>query len=284
MPKQGSKSGKSSKTARVLNLLTDPDSIEEPAEEAEAPAKPSAAKLPDDRKTQAKIRGALEQELAAEAPTPPAKPRPASPKSASALRAAAPVAEDPEAPAEHPAAPARRPIPPKPATIRPVSFPAIEADVEPEITAPAKPVAPRAPTPPKPAVAAPAPAPAPDPAPAFTVPTPQAPLQAAVAELHTAMEKAPDEYICYNVTQALVEDKADKYIRMFGLCSCNRCRIDVIALALSNLPAKYVVAKPDELIPRLSMYEQKYNAAVVTQVMSACKKVLDRPHHVREQN
>ena len=133
MPKQGSKSGKSSKTARVLNLLTDPDSIEDPAEETEA--SPSAAKLPDDRKTQAKIRGALEQELAAEAPTPPAKPRPASPKSASALRAAAPVAEDPEAPAEHPAAPARRPIPPKPATIRPVSFPTIEADEEPEAAA-----------------------------------------------------------------------------------------------------------------------------------------------------
>jgi len=284
MPKQGSKSGKSSKTARVLNLLTDPDSIEESAEETEA--SPSAPKLPDDRKTQARIRGALEQELAAEAPMPPAKPRPAPPKSAGALRTAAPAAEEPEAPAEHPAAPARRPIPPKPATIRPVSFPTIEADEEPEAAAPAKPVAPRAPAAPKPVAPTPAPAPAPDPAPApaFTVPAPRAPLQAAMAELHTAMEKDPDEYICYNVTQALVEDKADKYIRMFGLCSCNRCRIDVIALALSNLPAKYVVAKPDELIPRLSMYEQKYNAAVVTQVMSACKKVLDRPHHVREQN
>ena len=78
-----------------------------------------------------------------------------------------------------------------------------------------------------------------------------------------------------------MEDKADKYIKMFGLCTCNRCRIDVIALALSNLPAKYVVAKPHELIPRLSMYEQKYNAAVVTQVMSACRKVLERPHHER---
>ncbi|MBQ9648051.1 MAG: late competence development ComFB family protein, partial [Oscillospiraceae bacterium] len=110
-----------------------------------------------------------------------------------------------------------------------------------------------------------------------------APMQAATDELRAAGDKDPDEYLCFNVTQALVEDKADKYIKMFGLCSCARCRIDVIALALSNLPAKYVVAKPHELIPRLSMYEQKYNAAVVTQVMSACRKVLDRPHHVREQ-
>ena len=96
-----------------------------------------------------------------------------------------------------------------------------------------------------------------------------------------ALEQSEEEFVCFNVTQALVEDKADKYIRMFGMCACARCRIDVIALALSSLPAKYVVAKPHELVPRLSMYEQKYNAAVVTQVMSACKKVLDRPHHSR---
>ena len=269
MPKQGSKSGKSSKTARVLNLLTDPDAVEDAAEETEASEKPaSSAKLADDRKTQAKIRGALEMELAGEAPVAPVRARPTPPKPA-ALRKSAPVElpeidDEEEAPVERPAAPARRPIPPKPAAAAPAR------------EAPAAPV--RETPPPKEE------APAPAPAPIFTVPTPQEPLQAAVAELRSAVEKDPNEYICYNVTQALVEDKADKYIKMFGLCGCNRCRIDVIALALSNLPAKYVVAKPDELIPRLSMYEQKYNAAVVTQVMSACKKVLDRPHHVREQN
>lgn len=273
MPKQGSKSGKSSKTARVLNLLTDPDAVEDAAEENEAPEKPANnAKLADDRKTQAKIRGALEMELAGEAPIAPVRAKPVPPKPAplrKPMPAELPEIDDEEAedelPAERPAAPARRPIPPKPAAAAPA--------------APASPTSPVRETP-APKEESPVPAPAPK----FSVPTPQEPMQAAMAELRSAVEKDPDEYICYNVTQALVEDKADKYIRMFGLCSCNRCRIDVIALALSNLPAKYVVAKPDELIPRLSMYEQKYNAAVVTQVMSACKKVLDRPHHVREQN
>ena len=191
--KQGSKS-KSSKTARVLNLLTDPDSAMG-GESAEASAESAAesARLADDRRTQARIRGALEQELTDAAPRAPAAP-------------------------------------------------------EPVFAAPAQ---------------------------------PQSPLQGHIEELRTAGDKEPDEYICFNVTQALVENKADKYIKMFGLCTCNRCRIDVIALALSNLPAKYVVAKPHELIPRLSMYEQKYNAAVVTQVMSACRKVLERPHHER---
>lgn len=94
-------------------------------------------------------------------------------------------------------------------------------------------------------------------------------------------EDNDDDYICFNVTQALVEDKTDKYMKMFGMCTCNRCRIDVIALALSGLPAKYVVARPKDMVPRLSIYEAKYSAAVITQVMKACKKVIDLPHHKR---
>ena len=245
MPKPSSKSGKSSKTARVLNLLTDPESAEETAAQpAAAENAAESAKLADDRRTQAKIRGALEMELAESAA--PARPVRARPTKAPST----PAAPKP-APSVREAVPAEMPV----------------FTEEPAEAAPA-----------------PAPAPAPTPEPVFRKPAPpQAPMQAAVNELRTAGDKDPDEYICFNVTQALVEDKADKYIKMFGLCSCARCRIDVIALALSNLPAKYVVAKPHELIQRLSMYEQKYNAAVVTQVMSACRKVLDRPHHVREQ-
>ena len=220
MPNKGFKSGKSSKTARVLNLLTDPESVETAVEPAPAAISPAdSARLADDRRTQARIRGALEQELADSAPSAP---------------------HAPEAPAS--------------VSVTPAVMPDFSRETEdmPEAS--------------------------------LSAPTqPQTPLQAHMEQLRTAGEQEPDEYICFNVTQALVEDKADKYIKMFGLCGCNRCRIDVIALALSNLPAKYVVAKPHELIPRLSMYEQKYNAAVVTQVMSACRKVLDRPHHERSQ-
>ena len=215
------KTGKSNKTARVLNLLTDPDAVEESAAGA-AEAAAESAKAAGDKQTQDDIRGALEMELAEAAP--PARP----------TRGKHAAGEDALTPTE----------------------PASEAEPEPEPPAPE---------------------------PVFSVSeAPKAGLDAAINELKAVGAANPDEYICYNVTQALVEDKATKYIKMFGLCPCARCRIDVIALALSNLPPKYVVAKPHDLVPRLSLYEQKYNAAVVTQVMSACRKVLDRPHHERE--
>lgn len=243
MPKQGpktGKSGKSSKTARVLNLLTDPESIEPSAETEAPPAAADGAKLADDRRTQAKIRGALEGALESELAEAAAPARPKRPKAKSSIPGKSiqdfelkPMQEG-EDDEELPSGDA--------------------AGAEPAMAEPLFPVAELMDT----------------------------PLENTLNELRAAGEEKPNEYICFNVMQALVEDKADKYIKMFGLCSCDRCRIDVVALALSNLPAKYVVAKPHELIPRLSMYEQKYSASIVTQVMSACRKVLDRPHHQRE--
>ena len=242
-PKPGGRSGKSSKTARVLNLLTDPDLIESPAESGAPQAAADSAKLVDDRKTQASIRGALEGALEMELSETAAPARPKRSKSASAS-ASGKAAQDSD---------------PKPAQ---EDSGAAEAET--------------------PAGAAERPT---DPVPFFPVTElMNTPLESTISDLRAASEKMPDEYICFNVMQALVEDRADKYIKMFGLCDCSRCRIDVVALALSNLPAKYVVAQPNELIPRLSIYEQRFSAAVVTQVMSACRKVLDRPHHQREQS
>jgi len=36
------------------------------------------------------------------------------------------------------------------------------------------------------------------------------------------------------------------------------------------------------VVPLLSMYETKYSAEVVAQVIGACKKVMTRPHHGRK--
>ena len=234
------RNGKSSKTARVMNLLIDPDSLAEnnhapggsAGSETSAPAA-GAKRTANDENTQEQIRSALETELTDFAAPVPREP------------AAAPVAEPAKTPAQEPAA-APEPVIPPASVIPPEPQEAVPQSEE---------------------------------------SAPSVPEEPAEADNYEAIEDNEDDsvndYICFNVTQALVEDKAEKYMKMFSMCTCNRCRIDVIALALSNLPAKYVVAKPKDMIPRLSMYESKYSAAVITQVMKACKKVIDLPHHKR---
>ena len=248
MPKdsKSGKGGRSNKTARVLSLLTDPDSaVEEKPKEAAEPAPEASHKsrAHSDETTQAQIHDALESELASLAPAKPVAPPVPEPVPA------APIPEPEPAPA-----PAPEPEPETAPEPVPAPEPAPETQSQPE------------------PVPVPAAEPKPEPA-AETAPVSETPAAPEPDDI--------DNYTCLNVTQSIVEEKADKYMKMFGMCTCNRCRIDVIAMALSNLPAKYVVVKNEDINPRLSFYEQKYSAAVITQVMGACKKVLERPHHKR---
>ena len=102
--------------------------------------------------------------------------------------------------------------------------------------------------------------------------------------LEQALQAAADEAdVSYlNVMQALVEDKADKYIKTAGVCPCPRCRIDVIALTLSKLPSKYVVLQRSDTVPMLSVYENRYSANVLSQLMAACEIVKKHPRHRTE--
>ncbi len=127
------------------------------------------------------------------------------------------------------------------------------------------------------------PAPEPEPSPA---PQPAAEEKPA-APVPPAAEAAPtpppeDEDLAYiNVMQILVEEKAPRYIKMFGLCPCKHCQADVMALTLSNLVPKYVVLPKRDRIPMLTVYEGRFNSTIFAQLTRACKVVMDHPHHNR---
>ena len=82
-----------------------------------------------------------------------------------------------------------------------------------------------------------------------------------------------------NVMQILVEEKIEKYVKMFKLCQCPRCMSDVEALTLSRLPAQYVVLSSKNKIPLLTVYRSKYDSQVTTQIIYACKEVMQDPRH-----
>ena len=285
----GKKGAKGNKTAHVLNLLTAPgEAAPPPAEEAAegvpeaAPAASGRPLLPpilevaqanDDTLAQ-QIQQALEEELS----PPPAENSP--------VKEETPVVEDKPAsggkmsqddiekmlasmgaPADEPPAPEPEPAPaPQPASGGKMS----QDDIEKMLAS----------------MGAPAdepPAPEPEPAPA---PQPAAEERPA-APVPPAAEAAPtpppeDEDLAYiNVMQILVEEKAPRYIKMFGLCPCKHCQADVMALTLSNLVPKYVVLPKRDRIPMLTVYEGRFNSTIFAQLTRACKVVMDHPHHNR---
>lgn len=140
---------------------------------------------------------------------------------------------------------------------------------------------------------APAPAAPPAPQPAAEVPVqPEAPAepkvqvpQEAPMDLPAAPERPKEESSAYiNVMQILVEEKADEYMKMFGICCCDKCRVDVRAYALNHLPPKYVVLSENERVPRLTVYENRFSSDITAQLIQACKQVMLTPHHSRPEN
>ena len=91
----------------------------------------------------------------------------------------------------------------------------------------------------------------------------------------------PDGSVFLNVMELLVEEPLEKYVKLFGLCSCPRCLADVRALALSRLPAKYVVLPASTVTPMLSLYQAKFDTMVISQVIQACKTVMESPRHTQ---
>lgn len=200
------------------------------------------------------LENALEDELKPEQPEPPAAP----------VEAAQPVEEVSE-----PVSEAVHEVPAQQEALPEVEAPAEEPAVEP---APAA----------APEVVAEIPAEEPTTAPeaAANEPIPAEPVVEMDQEPAPPTQFKVDAHTTYvNVMETLVEEKANKYIDMFGLCKCHRCIADVKAYALNHLTPKYVVMRTGEVIPRITLYENQFSAVVTAQILNACKIVMASPRH-----
>ena len=82
-----------------------------------------------------------------------------------------------------------------------------------------------------------------------------------------------------NYMEDVVARLVDQYIVETGMCDCEKCRMDVMALALNDLPAAYCVTKKGELFTALdAVYLQNQINAKIA-VLRAINKVREYPQH-----
>ena len=296
------KGTKSTKTAHVLNLLTAPGGDDAPRNPAAAPSDPAlvAEGAPvqaeaagetgrpltppvlemarsNDEQVSLQIKDALESELLAGLEPAPEKPVPA-PEPGPGPEPALQPAPEPESAPEP--APDLEPVPgPEP---QPEPEPAHDPEPTPDPMPQPEPEPAHDPEPAPDPVPQPEPEPAHDPEPAPD-PMPQPELEAA-HDPEPPTPSAPDasdseDLVVVNVMDHLVETKAPRYIKMFGLCPCERCSADVRALTLTNLQPAYIVVKRAEAQAMLTVYESRYNSTIFAQLTRACKIVMDNPRH-----
>lgn len=79
-----------------------------------------------------------------------------------------------------------------------------------------------------------------------------------------------------NLMEAFVEKRLDAALKKFKCCDCERCRKDVLAVALNKLPPLYVIEDDPDI---RDLHERERAAQVATALVQAILTVKARPSH-----
>lgn len=82
-----------------------------------------------------------------------------------------------------------------------------------------------------------------------------------------------------NYMERFVQAAMDQTLPGLNICLCENCRCDIAAIALNELPPKYVVTREGHLYTKLSVFEQQFGIDVTTEVMKAANIVAQNPRH-----
>ena len=82
-----------------------------------------------------------------------------------------------------------------------------------------------------------------------------------------------------NCMEISVKECLDKLIEESNGCKCEKCRYDMMAIALNNLKPYYVTTHLGEVITKIKNMEQQSEANIVVEVTKAIKKVHMSPKH-----
>ncbi len=82
-----------------------------------------------------------------------------------------------------------------------------------------------------------------------------------------------------NYMEELVFMKIDEILEMQGLCNCERCRLDIAAIALNILPPRYYVTDLGGVYSKAKSFTTQSETDVVTAVLKGIELVSKKPRH-----
>ncbi|HUV85008.1 MAG TPA: late competence development ComFB family protein [Methanosarcinales archaeon] len=82
-----------------------------------------------------------------------------------------------------------------------------------------------------------------------------------------------------NTMEDVVNKNIDSILNVMNICKCEKCRMDIMAISLNDLPAKYVVTETGELYTKVRELEQQFEVNVETAIIKAAIFVTKNPQH-----
>lgn len=85
--------------------------------------------------------------------------------------------------------------------------------------------------------------------------------------------------VLINKMEQAVRHTCETMMKQMSCCTCDRCVLDVMALALNTLPPKYVVTNMGEVITNVNLNSSQGQANITLAVCNAIEIVKNRPRH-----
>lgn len=86
-------------------------------------------------------------------------------------------------------------------------------------------------------------------------------------------------YQLKNYMEDVVFMMIDDVLKNVEVCKCQKCKLDIVALALNNLPPKYLVTEKGELYSKISSLQQQFEVDVISAIIKAAVLVSRAPRH-----
>lgn len=87
-----------------------------------------------------------------------------------------------------------------------------------------------------------------------------------------------------NYMATCVEDALDSILKCTGSCTCEKCRLDIAAIALNSLPPKYVVTKKGQMYIKLGNLQKQFDVDIIAAITKAIVIVNRQPRHEHDEN
>ncbi|MBE3592514.1 MAG: late competence development ComFB family protein [Thermoanaerobacter sp.] len=82
-----------------------------------------------------------------------------------------------------------------------------------------------------------------------------------------------------NYMEDAVDQMMDKVLKDLDVCKCERCRMDIKALTLNNLPPKYIVSEEGELYVKTNELVRQFEVDIIKAITMAAIKVNSNKRH-----
>ncbi|MEG0894459.1 MAG: late competence development ComFB family protein [Oscillospiraceae bacterium] len=82
-----------------------------------------------------------------------------------------------------------------------------------------------------------------------------------------------------NMMEIIVEQQMEKILRHYDCCKCDKCKEDIFAIALNNMPPKYVSTRMGSFYARLDALSFQVDADVYKAIVRGIEMVKNNPNH-----